>query len=75
MSDSDIRLLPHSGNLLFALYIKIDVLSFGYAILGFSFSLSKLFNRPSAMSMTNLVAIGIEKSRIDTRCSLKKEFS
>ena len=36
--DSDIRHPAHLGHILFTLYIRTYVLSFGYAILGFSSS-------------------------------------
>ena len=38
VSNSDIKLPAHLGHFLFALYIRNYVLSFGYAILGFSSS-------------------------------------
>ena len=34
-----------------------------------------LFDLTHMMSMTNLLAIGVEIIRIDSRCSLEKEFT
>ena len=34
-----------------------------------------LFDPPHMMSISNLVAIGVETPRIDSGCSLEKEFT
>ena len=70
--DSDIRLPAHLGYLLFTLYIRIYVLSFGYAILGFSSSHHQHVIKAKTPLATIII---IQCSHCHSRCPASSQSS